>query len=281
MIALICTLEPYRIDWLPQFVAHYRKLGVERFLLSLQVEPAAGQSAIDEDFVRFREALASLGVDEAWLWQNEFNGPEMIRYQRTLQSECLRPDDWIVWCDSDEFQVYPGSLPDLIEGFETRGIDFLRGVFVDRVAADYGLAAFDAKTPLWDIFPRTCNVTVALGGGDPQKVVLARPGVMLSGGKHFPIAMEKLKTIDGWVQIHHFKWDATLIERLRYRVRPEWKAKFPWWVESQRLIDYLIAHDLHFDPADLDPVDLVGPGYIALQWDAGISARWSRKLPIR
>jgi hypothetical protein len=264
VIALICTLEPYRIDWLPQLVAHYRELGVERFLLSLQIEPNASQSTRDSDFARFREVLASLGVAEAWLWQSEFSGPALIKHQRTLQSECLCADYWIVWCDSDEFQVYPSALPDLIAGFETRGIDFVRGIFVDRIAADYGLPPFDPTTPLWDAFPRTCNVTAALAGGERRKVVLARAGVMIGGGKHFPIDMKTVKTIKGWVQIHHFKWDATLIERLRYRVTPEWQARFPWWVESQRLIDYLIAHDLHFDPADIEPICLDGPGYIAL-----------------
>jgi hypothetical protein len=60
MIALICTMEPYRIAWLPQFVRRYHALGVERFLLSLYVEPSAGQSARDREFARFRETLAFL-----------------------------------------------------------------------------------------------------------------------------------------------------------------------------------------------------------------------------
>jgi hypothetical protein len=263
MIALICTLEPYRIAWLPQFVEHYRGIGVDRFFLALQVEPSASQGAKDSDFARFRETLASLGVDEAWLWDHEFNAPAMIKHQRMFQSEKLQPSDWIVWCDADEFQVYPSNLPDIIAGFETRKIDYVRGVFIDRIAADYGLPAFDAKTPVWDAFPRTCNVTMALARGDPRKVVLARASVRVSGGKHVSIGMENLDTIDGWVQVHHFKWDVTVIDRLRYRVRPEWAARFSWWVESKRLLDYLIAHDMHFDPADIQALNLIGPGYVA------------------
>ena len=265
MIALICTMEPYRIAWLPQFVEHYRGIGVERFLLALQVEPGIGQGTKDADFARFRETLASLGVDEGWLWDHEYNAPATIRHQRTLQSEHLHSADWIVWCDSDEFQIYPSRLPEIIAGLETQKIDYVRGVFIDRVAADYGLPAFDARTPVWNTFPRACNVTTALSGGDPRKVVLARAGVKVSGGKHVSIGMEKLKTIDGWVQVHHFKWDATVIDRLRYRVRPEWAARFPWWVESKRLLDYLIAHDLHFDPADIQRLDLNGPGYLLFE----------------
>jgi hypothetical protein len=262
MIALICTLEPYRIAWLPQFMEHYRGIGVERFLLSLQVEPSASQDAKDSDFARFRETLASLGVDNAWLWEHEFNAPAMIKHQRTLQSEMLQPSDWIVWCDSDEFQVYPSHLREITAGLETRKVDYVRGVFIDRLAFDYGLPVFDAKTRVWDAFPRTCNVTMALAGGDPRKVVLARANVRVRGGKHVSFGMENLNTIDGWVQVHHFKWDVTVIDRLRYRVRPEWAARFPWWVESKRLLDYLIAHDMRFDPADVQALNLTGPQYI-------------------
>jgi hypothetical protein len=68
MIALICTMGPYRIAWLPQFVRHYHALGVERFLLSLHVEPSAGQSARDREFARFRETLiASLYIQSGIL----------------------------------------------------------------------------------------------------------------------------------------------------------------------------------------------------------------------
>jgi hypothetical protein len=181
-----------------------------------------------------------------------------------LQKEHLRRDDWVVWCDSDEFQVYPAPLPDVLAQCNALGVDYVRGAFVDRVAADYSLAAFNAQTPVWETFPHTCNVTLALARGDPRKVVLARANVLVHGGKHAPKNAENLKTIHGWVQVHHFKWDATLLDRLRYRVRPEWRARFPWWVESQRLLDYFAANDSRFNPADLTPITLTGPHLISL-----------------
>ena len=264
MVVLICTLEPYRIAWLPQFVQHYRSIGVERFLLALQLEPGAEQGAKDRDYTLFQQTAAALGIDETFRWENEFSAPAIIRHQRTLQAERLRPDDWAVWCDSDEFQVYPAPLPEIIAQCDALDIDFVRGALIDRVAADYSLPPFDPQTPSWDAFPRICNVTLALGAGDPRKVVLARAGVLLSGGKHFTRGHHNAKTFSGWVQVHHFKWDATLLERLRYRVRPEWRARFPWWVESQRLLDYFAAHDSRFDPADLTPIALTGSHFIAL-----------------
>ena len=265
MIALICTLEPYRIAWLPQFVRHYRGIGVERFLLALQLEPAATQNARDRDYASFLETLASLDVDEAYRWEHEWSGPAANIHESTLQDEQVRRGDWVVWCDSDELQVYPAPLPDILAQCEAHGVDYVRGVFIDRVAADYSLAAFDAHTSLWDTFPRTCNVTAALARGDPRKVVVARGSVKVSGGKHYAMDPQKLRTIDDWVQVHHFKWDATLLDRLRARVRPEWQARFPWWVESQRLLDYFAANNSHFNPADLTLITLTGPNFIAFK----------------
>jgi hypothetical protein len=265
MIALLCTLEPARIAWLPQLVRHYRGIGVERFLLILQLEPDAEPVAKDRDYAHFRRVLAGLGIGEGFRWDHAFGAPAIIQHQRGIQAEHVAPDDWIVWCDSDEFQVYPVPLPEMIAQCDANGIDYVRGVLIDRVAADYGLPAFDPQTPIWDTFPRTCSVTTALASGDPRKVVLARASVVVSGGKHRPRSPHNPKTFTGWVQVHHFKWDATLLERLRYRVQPEWQAKHAWWVESQRLLDYFAANGSRFNPADLPEIKLGGPHFLAVE----------------
>ena len=184
MIALLCTLEPYRISWLPQFVQHYRGLGVERFLLTLQLEPSVAQEARDREFGQFLQTLASLGIEDGYRWDHEYNAPAVIRHQRRIVDEDLKESDWVVWSDSDELQVYPGSLHDVVKECDGHRVAFLRGVFVDRAAADYSLAAFDPQAPVWGTFPKTVNVTMALARGDPRKVVFARSPARVSGGKH-------------------------------------------------------------------------------------------------
>lgn len=265
MICLICTLEPYRIDWLPQFVTHYRAQGVERFLLTLQVEPALAEEQKARHRARFTRVLGQLNVGEAFVWEHAWDGPSMGEQHRRLQEAHVGPADWIVWCDSDEFQVYPEPLGRIVAQCEAEGVDFIRGIFIDRIAEDGCLATFDPRRSIWETFPLACNVTSALAKADPRKVTLARGGLLLrGGGKHLPSGESGLKTISGWVQIHHFKWDAALLERLRFRVRPEWRAKFPWWVESQRLLDYFHEHEHRFDLADLVPIPFQGKAFIAI-----------------
>ncbi|MEO8304807.1 MAG: glycosyltransferase family 2 protein [Betaproteobacteria bacterium] len=262
MIVLICTLEPFRIDWLPQFVAHYRGIGVQRFLLTLQLEPGAAPEAKEANRERFRQALVRLNIHEPFFWEHEFDAPSVNDHERRLQAESVAPTDWIVWCDSDEFQVYPEPLSALIAQSDAIGVDYFRGVLIDRIAADYGLARFCPGQSIWDAYPRTCNVTQALAKGDPRKVTMTRGGVAVSGGKHTLDEGANRRTIVGWAQVHHFKWDASVIDRLQYRVRPEWKAKCWWWTESQRLLDYFAAHGSRFDPADLLPITLQGTHFL-------------------
>jgi hypothetical protein len=262
VIVLICTLEPYRIEWLPQFVKHYRHLGVERFLLTLQLEPGAAQAEKEQHRNRFRQTLAELDIEEAYYWEQAYDAMGMGEQHRRLQAQKVSPNDWVVWSDSDEFQVYPQPLRDIIAQCEAARVDFIRGAFIDRVAADFSLAPFDPERAIWENFSQTFNVSAALAGADPRKVTLARGWIRVSDGNHFPLTNASLTTLRGWVQVHHFKWDATLIERLRYRLRPEWQAKCFWWVESKRLVDYFVAHGSRFDPTDLIPLTLQGPHFI-------------------
>jgi hypothetical protein len=262
MITLLCTLEPGRIDWLPQLVAHYRGIGVERFLLTLQLEPGTPGDLAEASRERFRHVLAGLDIREPQFLEQPFDAKAIILHQRRLQQESIAPTDWIVWCDSDEFQVYPQPLPSLAAWCDAQGIDFLRGLLIDRVAADGRLMPFSAERAVWETYPVACNVTARLGRGDPRKVTMTRGDVLVSGGKHTLVDPAKRRTIAGWVQIHHFKWDATVIDRLQFRVRPEWKAKCAWWTESQRLLDYFAAHGGGFAAADLAPIPLPGNDFM-------------------
>ncbi len=262
MILIICTLEPYRIEWLPQFVQHYRHLGVERFLLTLQLEPGAAHAEKEQHRNRFRQKLAELDIEEAYYWEQAYDAMGMGKQHRRLQRQKVSPNDWVVWSDSDEFQVYPQPLRDIVAQCEAARVDFIRGAHIDRVAADFSLAQFEPERAIWETFPQTFNVGAALAGAATSKVGLARGRIEVSDGNHFPVTNASLRTLRGWVQVHHFKWDATLIERLRYRLRPEWQAKCPWWVVSKRLVDYLVARGSRFDPADLLPITLQGSHFI-------------------
>jgi len=262
MIFLIATLEPLRIDGLPSWIAHYRALGVERFLLTLQTEPDLPDADRDREQARFASVLASQGIAHPNFLTAGYTASASREAQDALQREHVGASDWVVWSDSDEWQLYPAPLADLASWAQTQGVNLFRGVMIDRVAADGHLPARDERISIWQQFPVACFLPIRLGGGERRKIAFARGDLTLSNGNHFVKAGHLAQTIDKWTQIHHFKWDATVRSRLEFRLRPNFRNHSQSWIESQRALDYFDAHGGHFDVADLKPLLLPARDFI-------------------
>jgi hypothetical protein len=267
MVFLISTLEPLRIDGLPSWIAHYRALGVERFLLTLQTEPDLPDADRDRARERFASVLASQGIPDPNFLVAGFTASALREGQDALQREHVSPSDWVVWCDSDEWQLYPARLGELASWAERQRINLFRGVMIDRVAADGQLPARDERISIWQQFPLACFLPTRFGGGERQKITFARGDLKLSNGNHYVRAGMLAQTFDKWTQVHHFKWDATVLERLAFRLRPAFRAHSPDWQESQRALDYFDAHGGRFDRDDLRPLDLPARDFI--DWVGG------------
>jgi hypothetical protein len=267
MIFLISTLEPARIGQLPQFVGHYRALGVERFLLTLQTEPDVGDDVREREQARFAAMLAELRIEDPQFLVEGYGAKALRRGQDALQKKHVAASDWVVWSDADEYQLYPAPLPHLAAWAGKHGVTLFRGVMIDRVAADGGLPAWNPGRPVWEQFPLACFLPTRFGGGERQKITFARGDLTLSTGNHYVNAGMTAQTIGKWVQVHHFKWDATVKERLAFRLGPAFRSQSADWVESQRSLDYFDVHGGRFDPDDLKPLDLPARDFI--DWAGG------------
>lgn len=243
MIHLICTLEPVRIAFLRQFVDHYARLGTERFHLSLQVEPEVDPGWVDQAAAQANAILAENGTKLTAVLQKPFNSAALREHHDQLQDLHTRPGDWIIWSDIDEFQVYPGDFKSLIQLADSLEIDYFRGHWVDRVAEDGKLRVFDPEQPIWSQFPRQFNLSRTHPVGMSQKVTCARQSVRVGRGNHYPVNDGSLCYYAEPVEVHHFKWDATVIDRLKRRLQPDFQAKCPWWVESKAILDFIAEHD--------------------------------------
>lgn len=149
---------------LPAFLAHYRALGVTRFLIvddrseDGTAEFLARQPDVDlyTSELRFREA--ELGV----LW-----------YQELACRHGL--DRWYLVVDADEYLVYEGMdrhrLPDLIRSLERRGLKRL-------------------LAPMIDLYP---SMSLAQAGHDPQRMPweiadhFDASGYSMSAGPYGPV----------------------------------------------------------------------------------------------
>ena len=138
------------------------------------------------------------------------------------------PDDWVLYADVDELQVYPVSIPSFLAEVEREGHCFVRGRMIDRIANNGELGEILEKPTLQDQFPRSARIGHIVCGAWERKVCAAKATVPLrDGGPHavdhgfrsarwnyrwtHQMPWRREPTID----ILHFKWDATLPQRLR------------------------------------------------------------------
>ena len=126
----------------------------------------------------------------------------------------LRRGDWVVHADSDELVDFGGPLVDVLE---SSSLNNIRGYWTDRVAAGGRLAPVarvDAvprdAAALFAQYPVSCALR------RKPKVVAYRDPVEVSDGAH-DLRAGGGATPNASVVVHHFKWRAALLERLRAR----------------------------------------------------------------
>ncbi|MEO7715556.1 MAG: glycosyltransferase family 2 protein [Capsulimonas sp.] len=242
MINLIMTIDPWRHDWLPQFVAHYRKIGVERFLISAHVDSDLSPEDKERIHAEVADTLKSVGVDWCGKIDCKFDAMAIRAYHDKIQSTMCQPSDWIVWADSDELQQYWDTLDVLTRQWDARGVNCVGGDFLDRIAENGNLPAFDPDIPLWKQFPYGNRLTRVLLQGRSMKVVCSKATVAVKFGNHDPTFEQKVKWETPRAVIHHFKWDNTVIERLKERLTDSWKERCWWWEQTQRFNDHVAQH---------------------------------------
>jgi hypothetical protein len=207
-----CTVVGGRnVDLLPRLLRHYRYLGVNgRWLVHVHMShPTDPILETVGTVLEEHDIEAATPIVGPWLHRVN---PGVIQRARSLY-----PGDWCVIADHDEFQVYPAPLSEIVDFCEDRGYECVVGDFLDRVGENGTLPAVAERGSLWECFPLGGFVTRAILGEASPKVVLAKGNVVVGWGNHY--AHRGIACPAGVldVPVHHFKWDASVIERLADR----------------------------------------------------------------
>jgi hypothetical protein len=238
-IHLVVTVADFQIHRIPAFIAHYEAMGVTQFWLTIHCEKTPDQitdlqlCAAAEPFLRGKpvELAVLRGSHDAMLVRSHHDA---------LTERVIGPGIWIVWADIDEFQVYPRDLHAVLARADQTGATYISGELIDRVASNGELPPLHPDTDLWTQFPVGCSLTSTIMGGYTHKVTASKSHLGICHGNHEPLT---LVPSNHWasdlVAIHHFKWDATVVPRLERRLLPDWKDRCPWWVETERALNFL------------------------------------------
>ena len=137
------------------------------------------------------------------------------------------PNDWWVVADIDEFHLYPNDhLPSLIKTCNNYGYDVIRGGFIDRIGPDGEFVELRDDISIWKQFPNAGFFRYPMSHANPNKICVMKGYVELTSGQHYA-KLDGFTTWrwQGWnhpliydsdyVQVHHFKWDKTSIDRIK------------------------------------------------------------------
>jgi hypothetical protein len=222
---------------LPRLINHYSYLGVTgRWFIGVQMD-----SAGDPQLERALHIVRRHDIDAAIVpvigpWRHRVNTGLIQRMRQ------LYPHDWTVVADQDEFHVYPDSLTSIVRYCEQRGYEAVSGDLIDRVAADGSFPPIESGRSLWHTFPLGGDLSHELIGAPSPQILIVKGSALLSWGSHYvargvPCPKEELQAV-----VHHFKWDATVIDRLKARIDLYTNLGEPWVDESVSILEYIFSH---------------------------------------
>lgn len=214
---------------LPHFLRHYSSQGVTRFFIAAHPDSAA-------EVRRRCRGYRAVVVRDADTAESVEGGTRAVTALRLKHSG---PREWVALADLDEFQIHEGGVRASARRAEREGANAVRGVMIDRVAADGSLPDFDDASDLWSLYPARCRLTKRLQGGLDYKCALVR-GHLLSANAHHRLRGEKRSSRR--VEIHHFKWNARAVPRIRRAIRRIKAAGLGWHVEYERVLAHLRRH---------------------------------------
>jgi hypothetical protein len=232
---------------LTHLIEHYRGLGVESFYLTRHAE-STKDPTYEEIEHYARAGGVNLFATYIGPWSHDLHG----RLINVAMAE--NPDDWYVVADLDEFHVYDRPLIDLIEFCERSGYYHVNGCFLDRIAIDGGFPEV-GTTSLWEQYPLGGAVTMRLLRAPTLKTGLALGRFHLGGGHHGVRGETGVPRNQSFIQVHHFKWTGSVVERIRTRVEEyesgAWRLAYPGVLhEARRFLNYLDHHNGRIDVTD-------------------------------
>jgi len=176
------------------------------------------------------------------------------------ETKLLKPNDWWIVSDDDELHLYPKPLNQLIEDCEENGHKFITGAFLDRIGVDGIFPTISDDSDIWKEFSLVGSFRHPISNACPNKTIIMKGDIRISNGQHYAIIDGKDTYGERWnhplrypiekcfVQVHHFKWDSSVINRLRDVSRL--KKEYTYHEEYKKMFDYIVDNNFKIDVND-------------------------------
>lgn len=221
MIKLL-TVIGHGTELLPHFIEHYQKQ-VDEILIAVyetDLHPSLNDE-VSEIIKNYDNVNITITIKERlYDWEKVTQLYNFVK----MKSQ----SDWFVISDIDEFHLYPNnSLRQLVNDCEKNNWDIVRGGFIDRIGRGGEFTELKSNESIWKQFPNAGFFRYPMSKACPNKICVMRGYVDITSGQHYAkIDDHTTWRWQGWnhpliapiethsVQVHHFKWDSTSIERI-------------------------------------------------------------------
>lgn len=222
MLRLV-TVIGHGTELIPHFIDHYKSYVDEIQLVIYETDlypnlkNEVTKAIENQDIVK----IVNVTKDRKFDWEKV-----TYLYNKTKSEH---PDDWWVVADIDEFHLYPkDSLTSLVNECDENGWILVRGGFIDRIG-EYGeFPEIKPDVKIFEQFPNAGFFRYPMSKACPNKICVMKGFVEVTSGQHYA-KLDGYTTWkwQGWghpqiapinthsVQVHHFKWDKTAIDRIR------------------------------------------------------------------
>ena len=233
----LVTVVGHNITMLPHMINHYKDLVDEIYVVVYQQTKDDG----------ILDKIKKLGITPyKVVTEPKFNWEKVTELYNLVKK--TKPNEWWGVSDDDEFHVYPKPLQEMINDCEENGYEFITGGFIDRIGEDGIFPKVNKKTNIWKTFPNAGFFRYPLSQACPNKCCVMKGRVEVTHGQHYGIikgkhiwGKENLNHPlryppgrgEGFIQVHHFKWDSTVLERLKEVSRT--KKVYTFWKEYQKM----------------------------------------------
>ena len=244
----LVSVVGHNTTMLPHMINHYKDVVDEMFIVVYR----------QKDNDKILEEVEELGIKPFWVvTEPKFNWNRVTYIYNTVKH--LYPNDWWIVSDDDELQVYPYDINDIIKDCTKHNYEFVTGGFLDRIGEDGTFPEVKLHSNIQQLFPYAGFFRHSMSGACPNKVTLMKGSVELTSGQHY-VDMGEGKTSWGrshpkrfpieevFTQVHHFKWDSTVIQRMKEVSQT--KKPYTFWQEYKTMLSNIKNNKIDINNPD-------------------------------
>lgn len=244
----LVTVVGHNITMLPHMINHYKDIVDEIHVI---VYTQSVYDNIVDEIKKLNIVPIKLIVVEP-----KFNWEKVTELYNEMKQ--TKPDEWWVVSDDDEFHIYPKDIREMITECENNGWEFITGGFIDRIGENGEFPIVNNDSNVWEKFPLAGFFRHPLSGACPNKVCIMKGSVNVTPGQHYVdfgdgtnswgTSHPKRYPIgrgEGLIQVHHFKWDSTCVNRIKEVA--DIKKEYAFSNEYELMYDSIKDNDFKID----------------------------------